>query len=89
MMTANRFFVPNTEEFFEGLVVLLPQCGLCCQENSDVGLAEFLARRLEGYQHTLGDIWSSSFSRDSTHSRYGMFDPSNWYTIGIPGKPVQ
>ena len=34
MMTANRFFVPNTEEFFEGLVVLLPQCGLCCQENS-------------------------------------------------------
>jgi len=33
-MTANRFFVPNTEEFFEGLVVLLPQCGLCCQENS-------------------------------------------------------
>ena len=34
MMTANRFFVPNTEESFEGLVVLLPQCGLRCQENS-------------------------------------------------------
>ena len=53
-MTANRFFVPNTEEFFEGLVVLLRQCGLCCQENSDGGLAEFLGRRVEEYQRTLG-----------------------------------
>ena len=57
--------------------------------SGEFGQAEFVGRRLEGYQHTLGDIWPSSFSRDSTHSRYGTFDPSNWYTIGIPGKPVQ
>ena len=44
---AYRFFVPNIEEFFLGLVALLQQCGLCCQENSDGGLAEFLGRRLQ------------------------------------------
>ena len=33
-MADNRFFVSNTEEFFEGLVALLQQCGLCCQERS-------------------------------------------------------
>ena len=44
---------PNTEAFFKGFVALLQQCGLCCQENSDGGLAEFLARRLEEYQRTL------------------------------------
>ncbi|XP_067040491.1 uncharacterized protein [Acropora muricata] len=52
-MAANRFFVPNTEAFFKGLAALLQQCGLCCPENSDGGLAEFLARRLEEYQRTL------------------------------------
>ena len=52
-MADNTFFVPNTEEFFEGLVALLQQCGLCCQEKSDGGLAKFLGRRLEEYQRTL------------------------------------
>ena len=41
-MAANRFFVPNTEQFSEGLDALLQQCGLCCQEYSDGGLTEFL-----------------------------------------------
>ena len=41
-MAANRFFVPNTEEFSEDLIALLQQCGLCCQEYSDGGLTEFL-----------------------------------------------
>ena len=45
--------VPNTEEVFEGLVTLLQQCGLCCNENGDGELAEFLGRRLEEYQRTL------------------------------------
>ena len=45
--------VPNTEEVFEGLVTLLQQCGLCCHENWDGGLAEFLGSRLEEYQRTL------------------------------------
>ena len=31
----------------------LQQCELCCQENSDGGLVEFLRRRLEEYQRTL------------------------------------
>ena len=53
IMAANRFFVPNTEAFFKGLVGVLLQCRLCCQENSDGGLAEFLSRRLEEYQRTL------------------------------------
>ena len=42
IMAANRFFVPNTEEFSEDLIALLQQCGLCCQEYSDGGLTEFL-----------------------------------------------
>ena len=42
IMAANRFLVPNTEEFSEDLIALLQQCGLCCQEYSDGGLTEFL-----------------------------------------------
>ena len=58
IMAAKMFFVPNTEAFFKGLVALLQQCGLCCQENSDGGRAEFLARRLEEYQRlSLIHIW--------------------------------
>ena len=32
-----RIMAAKTEEFFEGSVPLSPQCGLCCQENSDDG----------------------------------------------------
>lgn len=52
-MAANLFFVPNADEFFEGLLALLQQCGLHCQKNSDGGQAEFLGRYLEEYQRTL------------------------------------
>ena len=49
---ANRFSVPNTEEFFEGIVALQQYCGLCCQENSDGELAELL----EGMRISLGSM---------------------------------
>ena len=93
IMAANTFFVPNTEEFFEGLDALLQQCGLCREENSDDGLAEFLGRRIEEYQLTFrgmyGRVRESAAFQETTHSRYGIYDPSNWYTIGIPGSTVQ
>ena len=52
-MASNRFNIPNVNEFFEGLISLLQQCGDCVKENTDGGQAEFLARRLEEYQRTL------------------------------------
>ena len=52
-MASNRFYIPNVNEFFEGLISLLQQCGDCVNENTDGGHAEFLARRLEEYQRTL------------------------------------
>ena len=52
-MASNRFYIPNANEFFEGLLSLLHQCGDCLNENTDGGHAEFLARRLEEYQRTL------------------------------------
>ena len=81
-MAANRFFVSNTEEFLEGFVALLQQCGLFCQENSDGELPEFHGRRLEEYQRTFaGDAWPSKgvccFSRDSAHSRMFLLTLSN------------
>ena len=52
-MASNHFYIPNANEFFEGLLSLLYQCGDCLNENTDGGHAEFLARRLEEYQRTL------------------------------------
>ena len=52
-MASNRFYIPNANEFFEGLLSLLHQCGGCLNENTDGEHAEFLARRLEEYQRTL------------------------------------
>ena len=52
-MASNRFYIPNANEFFEGLLSLLHQCGDCLNENTDGGHAEFLARRLEEDQRTL------------------------------------
>ena len=52
-MASNRFYIPNVNEFFEGLLSLLQQCGDCVNENTDGGHGEFLARRLEEYQCTL------------------------------------
>ena len=52
-MASNRFYIPKVNEFFEGLISLLQQCGDCVNENTDGGHAEFLARRLEEYQRTL------------------------------------
>ena len=52
-MASNRFYIPNVNELFEGLISLLQQCGDCVNENTDGGHAEFLARRLEEYQRTL------------------------------------
>ena len=44
-------------EFFERLLSLLQHCGDCVKENTDLGHAEFLARRQEEYQRTLCDLW--------------------------------
>ena len=52
-MASNRFYIPNVNEFFEGLLSLLQQCGDCVNENTDGGHGEFLVRRLEEYQRTL------------------------------------
>ena len=55
-MASNRFYIPNVNEFFEGLISLLQQRGDCVNENTDAGGggdAEFLARRLEEYKRTL------------------------------------
>ena len=52
-MAFNRFYIPNANEFFEGLLSLLQQCGDCVNENTDGGHEEFLARHLEKYQCTL------------------------------------
>ena len=52
-MASNRFYIPKVNEFFEGLISLLQQCGDCVNENTDGGHGEFLARRLEEYQRTL------------------------------------
>ena len=52
-MASNRFYIPKVNEFFEGLISLLQQCGDCVNENTDGGHAEFLARRLDEYQRTL------------------------------------
>ena len=47
------FYIPNANEFFEGLLSLLEQYGDCVNEDTDGGHPEFLARRLEEYQRTL------------------------------------
>ena len=64
-MTFNRCYIPNANEFFEGLFSLLQQCGDCVNENTDGGHEEFLARRLEEYQRT----WLS-FSRQYRRVKY-------------------
>ena len=49
-MASNRFYIPKVNEFFEGLISLLQQCG------NWWGHAEFVARRQEEYQRTLCDL---------------------------------
>ena len=51
-MAADRFYIPNASEFFEGLLSLLQHCGDCVKENTDGGHAEFLARRQNEYKRT-------------------------------------
>ena len=41
-MASNRFYIPNVNELFEGLISLLQQCGDCVNENTDGGHGEFL-----------------------------------------------
>ena len=36
-MTSNRFYIPNVNEFFEGLISLLQHCGDCVKENTHEG----------------------------------------------------
>ena len=38
-MASNRFYIPNVNEFFEGLISLLQQCGNCVNANTDGGHA--------------------------------------------------
>ena len=52
-MAFNRFYIPNANEFFEGLLSLMQQSGCCVNVNTDGGHEEYLARRLEEYQRTL------------------------------------
>ena len=59
-MASNRFYIPKVNEFFEGLISLLQQCGDCVNENTDGGHAEFLARRPRGIStHFACDVWPS------------------------------
>ena len=79
-MASNHFYVPNVNEFFEGLISLLQQRGDCVSENSDGGDAEFLARCLEEYKHTLWVMYGRVRSRprttapELTHSGFGTFN---------------
>ena len=60
----NRFLIPNTDDFFNSLLLLL-------RESADVGLsghtAEFYSLRLEEYQRTLAVMYSrlSEYRRNS------------------------
>ena len=36
-MASNRFYIPNVNEFFEGLISLLQHCGDCVKENTHEG----------------------------------------------------
>ena len=36
-MASNRFYIPNVNEFFEGLISLLQHCEDCVKENTDEG----------------------------------------------------
>ena len=43
MAARNQLYIPNLEEFFSDFLQLIQQCNKRIQENSNVGLAEFLA----------------------------------------------
>ena len=81
-MASNRFYIPNVNEFFEGLISLLQQRGDCVKKNTDGGWgdAEFLARRLEPYKRILRVIYGRVRSRprttapESTYSWVGTFN---------------
>ena len=66
-MASNRFYIPNVNEFFEGLISLLQQRGDCVNKNTDAGDAEFLARHLgEEYKRTLRVMYGRVRSRPRT-----------------------
>ena len=80
---ATLFYIPNVNEFFEGLISLLQQRGDCVNENTDAGgggEAEFLARRLEENKRTLRVMYDRVRSRprttapESTYSGFGTFN---------------
>ena len=92
-MASNRFYIPNANEFFEGLLSLLHQCGDCLNENTDGGHAEFLARRLEEYQRTLrvmyGRVTESVQGNRSAYPRFGTFNAGSGLQITITCNTIQ
>ena len=93
-MASNRFYIPNANEFFEGLLSLLHQCGDCLNENTDGGHAEFLARRLEEYQRPLCDLWVTWSSYgvgpgESAYSGFGTINAGSGLQITITCKTKQ
>lgn len=46
----NSFFIPNVEEYFNGLIRLFHQCE---EDVNNEGMSEYYCRRLEEYQRTL------------------------------------
>ena len=49
MAAVNRFFIPNVEQYFSGLVRLFNQC----ENVNSEGISEYYCRRLEEYERTL------------------------------------
>ena len=58
-MASNRFYIPNVNEFFEGLISLLQQCG-DCERKYRWGAQRISCKASRGIStHFSGDVWSS------------------------------
>jgi len=87
-MASNRFYIPNGNQFFEGLLCLLHQCGDCLNENTDAGHAE-TSRGIS--THFVGDVWSSYGvgSGESAYPKFGTFNAGNGLQIIITCNTIQ
>ena len=57
----NGFFIPNVEEYFNGLIRLFHQCE---EDVNNEGMPEYYCRRLEEYQRTLRVIYARLLEPD-------------------------
>ena len=76
-MASNRFYIPNANQFFEGLLSLLHQCGDYLNENTDRGARIISCKTSRGIStHFAGDVWSS-YGVGSRESAYPRFEYRN------------